>query len=218
MNKKMPKNLSSLRIIIVSSLLLLLSATLTVISIDHMSGASRLKNPGYALLLNSGIVQCEEARINYILWTEDITELPKIEMIISETGLKWEKNVLSNYLGKNAYKYTSTYDIKKENEGQAVEILTSLMHSLDDEKVRVYFEERIDSPLDPAAYFNNNKIELKQKVAEYGLISLSGYSQSLLGDIYSGGEKINVQLVSRSQEGHLQGKSVLAYPVLLEEF
>lgn len=212
----MTKKFTQIRISIISMVLLFL-LVLPVIGYAQIKHTNQ-KASDVPLLLNSGLVQCEEAKGKYILWTEDSEELYWLEKLLQSTGLTWNKELLSDYYGRNAYKYVAVFDIQKENEGLAVEYYYSLHTSLKGTKVRVFFEERIDSALDSLLFFRNYNIPVIQKIQEEEIMSLSGFHRDYSEGVKAGTDQINVQLITRSGKGSGQGRSVLAYPALLEEF
>jgi hypothetical protein len=170
------------------------------------------------LLLNSGLFDCQQATIKYILWTEENRELPPIEEILESSGLAWDKQVLSDFSGRNAYKYINETIIRKEDESQAFAFYHKLCERTSGHKVKVYFEEKIDAALDPNSYMEKNKAKIVEIIRLPGTISLSALHNGLPWTVIAGEENINLQLVTKSEAGPNCGKTVLAFPALLEEF
>ncbi|NLP44007.1 MAG: hypothetical protein GX351_05225 [Peptococcaceae bacterium] len=169
------------------------------------------------LLLNSGLVHCNQATGQYIIWTEKEKELPAIERTIRLTGLNWKKQSLTDFSGRNAYKYTTIFQIKKENEGQFVELFQRLNSCFKQQNVQVYFEQRINVFLEPTAYFKHYDIGLCNSIQTDNLQSLTGYHKGFSKIVKAGSVESNVQIVAKELDGQ-NGKTVLAFPTLLGEF
>jgi len=218
----MPINRNNLQFFLIGLFLLLLlvfavyNSQLYFNKYSKYSQDDSLRQP-FPLLLNSGLVYCNQAMGQYIIWTEKAGELPTIEKIIRSTGLNWNKQTLTDFSGKNAYKYTAIFQMKKENEGQYVELFRRLNSSFNQRSVKVYFEQRINAFLEPALYFQHYGIDLLSSVQTDNILSLTGYCQGLGETVNAGGFESNVQMVTRGIEGR-EGKTVLAFPALIEEF
>lgn len=207
-----------LRIYICSGILLLIFLTPTILFADLKYPSRNCQGQEFPLLLNSGLIACEQATIGYIIWTEEMRELPAVEKKLESSGLAWHKLLLSDYSGRNAVKYSTQISMKKENEVQALECYHMLSEQLKGLKVRLYFEERIESALDLDAYLERSRIEAIQKVQTPGITSISGFCKSLPEVVKAGRENVNIQILTKNNVGTGTGKTVLAFPALLEEF
>ena len=201
-------------------LFLLLLLIFTVYSSQfslHQYGQDHSRRQQLPLLLNSGLVCCNQATGQYIIWTEKAGELPAIEKTIQLTGLNWHKQSLSDFFGRNAYKYTAIFQMKKENEGQFVELFKRLNSSFDQQNVKVYFEQRINAFLEPTLYFQQYGIKLCSSIQTDNIQSLTGFYQGMSKPVKAGQAESNVQIVVKGAAGQ-NGKTVLAFPALIEEF
>ncbi len=214
----MPKKLKTKHIYLISGILLVifLSLIISLTGFRHYNQDSRAQE--LPLLLNSGLFDCQQATIKYILWTEESGKLSEIEEVLESSGLAWHKQVLSDFSGKKAYKYLNKAIIEKEDEGRALAFYNKLSERTSDLKVRVYFEEKVDAVLEPNCYLEKNKVKIVQTVQMPGIISLCGFHYDLPLTVKAGRKNINIQLVTKNEAGSNRGKTVLAFPALLEEF
>ena len=215
---KATEKLRDLRIYIFSGVLLVILLTPTILLAEMKYSSQDFREQEIPLLLNSGSVAGEKATVEYILWTEDVSELTKIEKILQSTGLVWHKITLSNYSERNAYQYMAEIEIKKENEEQALEIYHLLTNKIKRIKVRLYFEERVDSALDFDSYLKKSQIDIRQRVQLPDLISISGFHHDLRDVVKAGKQNINIQIMTKKGNESKKGRTVLAIPVLFEEF
>lgn len=169
------------------------------------------------LLLNSEFIDKDQALIHYIVWTEEEKMIPQIEKRLKSTGLSWNKTKLSDYSGRNAYKYSVMINILKEEEKEAFLLYRSL-NTLSGKKTKVFFQETIDTAMDVEAFFNSNHILVTQKIQACDIISLSGFDQRLSNERKISKDTINIQILSKPGKGSQAGKVVLALPSLIEEF
>lgn len=211
------EKVKKLRISLYSGLLLII-LLISPIFIEMNSYTKAKHAREIPLLLNSGLLDSEQALVKFILWTEDSSESYQLEESIRPMGLTWEKQILSDVSGKKAYKYTARMEIGREEEGYIMEIYRQLDEAARGLQARVYLEETTDAKLDPYVYFHQTKIDTVQEAQTSGIISLSGFHPGLLQTVKAGKDKVNIQLLTSKEAGEKQGKTLLAFPAILEEF
>lgn len=195
---------------------------LLIINIAVFSGffvrsilAAQVKTEEDILLLNANALENEPAVVKYILWTEETNELPRLEKFLSGTGLKWSRDILSNYYGNKAYKFTAAIIVNKENEKDALTIYKNLQAGISGQTVKTYFEETINKGTNLELYFQGDR-EIIQKIELAGLTSATGYSKVLDTDYFLNKKKGNFEILTRN--GGIKKNTVLAIPALIEEF
>ncbi|NLI91045.1 MAG: hypothetical protein GX434_02220 [Peptococcaceae bacterium] len=175
-------------------------------------------NTELPLLLNSGLADCNEAAVKYIVWTEDPGKTDEIENILPSTGLIWQKQILSDFAGKKVFQYMTAQKINEEEERQAFILYHSLYTVSMDGKAQVFFEERVGEAIHAENYFEYNHISRKQNIIINDMMSIGGFDQRLPGGVKAGEDKINIQMVTKGENKTGNGKTVLALPALMEEF
>jgi len=203
--------------------LLCLFISLIIIALSGSSAwiASNMKaqnNPDkdLVLLLHSGLASCQNARVKYIIWTEDSNSQKEIESILQSSDLLWNKAVLSNFANRTAYRYSAELEIDQDQEINALNTYEVLGLQLSGPETKVYLEESVDQEIDIQRYFKMNTISIIQKTDIPSLYALSGYTQGLGQGVKAGKDTINIQTVTRKYEDN-RGRTVLALPALLEE-
>ncbi|RJE47448.1 MULTISPECIES: hypothetical protein [unclassified Dehalobacter] len=203
--------------------LLCLFISLIIIALSGSSAgiASNMKaqnNPDkdLVLLLHSGLASCQNARVKYIIWTEDSNSQKEIESILQSSDLLWNKTVLSDFANRTAYRYSAELEIDQDQEINALNTYEVLGLQLSGPETKVYLEESVDQEIDIQRYFKMNTISIIQKTDIPSLYALSGYTQGLGQGVKAGKDTINIQTVTRKYEDN-RGRTVLALPALLEE-
>lgn len=207
--------IKKLRTFIVSGLLLMVFLTPTIlIAAPKYFDQSLREEP---LILNSDLTAVQEAVVRYFLWTEDCTGLLDLEGILRDSGLAWQKEVLKDFSGNKALKYTAQIKITKEEEGQALDYYHSLYNKMKGLNIQVYFEEKVNDFLDPVSLFYKYSPDFYSRTEASGVTSWTGFHPALPGFTLVEGKKVNFQLLTvKGSEG--TGKTLLAVPALLEDF
>jgi len=205
----MLKNIRVLRKSIISVIITLLLLTPAILLAENKYQDQNQSAGQFSLLLNSGLTDCQNATVRYIVWTQESRELSGIEEILPETDLLWHKYLLQDFSGNKAWKYVAELNITEKDEREALERYLSLKNKISNQRTKIYFEERVESAIHSGLYFKNNDIKVREKVQSLNIESFRGYLQELSDDI---------QIMSKENTPSCQGRTVLAIPVLLEEF
>lgn len=168
------------------------------------------------LLLNSGLTRCETSNVKYILWTEDRSELSTLNIIVQDSPLVWQKEVISDFRGVKVYKFFSENQVDKEEEKLIPTQLQYIEEQLKGSQILLYFHQQINEKIDVWNYLSLNEIKKTQQTATDKLLSITGYSNTISNVLYSNTFDTNVQLITNNQTN--KGKTILAIPALLEDF
>ena len=79
---------------------------------------------------------------------------------------------------------------------------------------QIYIDERVPQAIDISAYLSKTNALPAQWALSDSLVSIAAYQKNLPSTVMAGNDRINIQLLSRGNGG----QTVLAIPVLLEEF
>lgn len=170
-----------------------------------------------ALLLDSGLTHCQSSRLKYIIWSEELQNQTEIEKILISSGLSWHKEILSDFSGNKALKYSAACSATRETEEDYLDRYHTLYYQLDDSKTKVYLEERIDEAIDIRDYYRTNGITVIQNNTMASITSLTGELWSLPQSIRAGDSRICIQGITKTNTDD-QGKTIIALPALFEEF
>jgi len=178
---------------------------------NPVSQKAEVKNP---LLLNSGLVEAQEAEIRVVLWFAEgkpqkafIKDLPQDNWLWQESG---SPNSLTS--GYSLAGYTL---VSPEEEAGLFAWYLELAQVVKAAGGIVYLDERIDENIDIIAFALKQNIQPQQYSLTEGVVSVAGWDESLGPEVLAGKDRVNIQLISKV-EG--KGKTALAFPVLLEEF
>lgn len=215
----MPKKITKILKLIPLGLMIviLITQVISCAGLIQSSDISDNNENKFILLLNSGLVDCQTAAVKCTLWTENSNDLEHIEKILSKSELDWQKEILRDYAGNKAFKYTAQYNVTKERENDILNMYDSLAEKIDSKTTKIYIEEKVGKALDLDTYLKLNHVKIIQREEIPYLSSITGYSNSLINSTNIGNKQINLQIASRKTETD-QGKTVLALPILLEEF
>lgn len=208
-------------LVIVSCFMLVLLRPLTIEGVLQRNDSVQSYNTKDSLLLNTGMLQAQEAEVSIILWIEDDTKLD--EIIITEAWKKlsipdwsWSYQEQKTKYGNNAITLTGHRIIDKEEERMLYTWYTTIAPVLAKEGVQIYLDERVPEAIDISAYLSQSNTLPSQWFLLDNLVSIAGYQNNLGTSVMAGHDPINIQLLSR---GHnTKGHTVLAIPVLLKEF
>lgn len=171
---------------------------------------------GIPLLLNSGVVEANEAEVSIILWFEQ-GDIPL--KILTKRPLKdwvWSTNSLGTENGKVAKTLFGKHFVNKNEENNLFTWYTTMAHKLESVGGKIYFDERVPQVVDLSAYLSRiNALPLQYSFIG-NMVSIAAYSTNLKDDVKAGQDRINIQLLSRGK--NTEGQTVLAMPALLDEF
>jgi hypothetical protein len=168
------------------------------------------------LLLNSGVVQATEAEVSVVLWFEngDIplevwTKKPMQDWI-------WTYTELHAGSGKEAVTLSGRRHMDKNEESNLYTWYTIMAKQLAKSGGRIYLDERVSQATDISVYLSKTNTLPAQWALSGDLQSIAAYQSDLPMSVMAGQDRINIQLLSRGK--NTEGQTVLAIPVLLEEF
>lgn len=190
--------------------------------------ANRQENTDPPLLLNSGLIDVTEAEVQVIFWFEEQSDAQRSsflsEEILSQEGWEWkikgqglfeselkQETETTQALTISGYRY-----INASEEEEILNWFRLISKRIEFQGGKAYLDERVEAGIDAEAYLRQNNFELKQKAISGKTTSLAAWQEGFLPGIQAGQDLINLQVLSRTTS---QGaKTVLAIPVLLEEF
>lgn len=209
----MTKNIGIKRIyIIVISILLFFVAPVYMFA----DKADRAEKDGKSIyLLNSGLVDCTSASVQYILWTEDSTEAVWLEQHLP-ANLRWQKAVLKNYFNQNAFQYKAELVVDKDSEWRIARDIGDIQRRIAGRDIRLFVEERVESGLDLDAYIDSSGITPMEWTAAGGINSVRGHHSSL-PEMKHDNKSMNIQILTRNGTDTNQPCTVLAVPVISGE-
>ena len=186
----------------------------------HQGTASRnmvkLPQTEVPLLLNSGVVQTNKAEVSVILWFEN----GDVPLGISTKGPKsdwvWNHKRLETETGKVAVTLSGHCLIDKNEESNLYTWYNIMAQQLTKTGGQIYLDERVPQAIDISAYLSQTNALPSQWSLLGNTLSIAAYQKSLETSVMAGKDRVNIQLLSRGQ--NTEGQTVLAIPVLLEEF
>ncbi|WP_088188727.1 YwmB family TATA-box binding protein [Desulfosporosinus sp. FKA] len=173
-------------------------------------------NKTVPLLLNSKLADSTLATVKVIIWFDNSNL--RIDHL-SKPPLKnwtWSSKYSQAGNGSRALTISGEGIVNKIQELQVYTWYTIMVPQIAKEGGRIYFDERIPEGLDISAYLNYIKAQPVQWTLSNNLISIAAYEQHLNPSVKVGKDSLNLQVLSRGTAG--KGETVLAIPVLLEEF
>ena len=166
------------------------------------------------LLINSGEVQVKEAEVSVVLWFEN----GKIPQEIWSTGpipdWTWSYKESQNASGIVAVTLSGHHRMNKNEESNLYTWYTIMVRQLAQTGGRIYIDERVPQSIDISAYLSKINALPAQWALSDSLVSIAAYQKDLPSTVTAGNDRINIQLLSQGNGG----QTVLAIPVLLEEF
>lgn len=179
-----------------------------------MANKQQSKNP--PLLLSSGLTEVSEAEVHVLLWFEgenDFENSSLIEEIQSIAGWKWDYQRSSS---NGAITLTGSRHLNASEEAEILTWFQQIAKSVELEGGKAFLDERVQAGIDIRTYLEENGFQSVQGVMTGKTFSVAGRKKDFFSEVQAGQDSINIQLLSRSTS---QGeKTVLAIPVLLEEF
>ncbi|NLO96711.1 MAG: hypothetical protein GX091_01310 [Peptococcaceae bacterium] len=175
-------------------------------------------NKNFSLILDSNLVDCTQASVKYIVWTQDENGVPVLEKILEQTGMPWEKNVLINYWQNRAYEYIAQMEITGGQEADMLEKYLNLKSKLKNLKqTKVFMEEIVAANLDINDFLSRNNVVNFDRIEAFNTISATGYVEYLNEGINIGGSPVNFQIITRTNNLN-PGRTIIAFPALWKEF
>lgn len=179
-----------------------------------MANKQQSKNP--PLLLSSGLTEVSDAEVHVLLWFEgenDCADSSLIEEIRSIAGWKWDYQRSSS---NGAITLTGSRHLKASEEAGILTWFQQIAKSVESEGGKAFLDERVQAGIDIRSYLEKNGFQPVQEIMTGKTFSAAGRKEDFFSEAQAGPDSINIQLLSRSTS---QGeKTVLAIPVLLEEF
>ncbi|EGW38901.1 hypothetical protein [Desulfosporosinus sp. OT] len=168
------------------------------------------------LLLNSEVVLAEEAEVNVILWFED-GEIP-LEIWTKKPmpNWNWDYKELKTGNGNVAVTISGHCFIDKNEESNLYSWYTIMAQQMAKTDGHIYLDERVPQLVDIASYLSKTNALPSQWALQGDMVSIAGYQSNFNNSVIAGQDLVNIQLLSRGK--NTEGQTVLAMPVLLEEF
>ncbi|UWG97181.1 hypothetical protein LPY66_20320 [Dehalobacter sp. DCM] len=167
------------------------------------------------LLLDSGQTFCQEAQLKYIVWSEELDRQIAIEKILKSSGLTWHKEILCDYSGNTALKYSTQRTVTREAEKEYYKRYNTLCDMLNNSKTKVYLEERIEEVINIQEFYAHYDIKMIDMNVMPVLSSYAGYSERIPYNLQVGESRIAIQGITKSACD--QAKTIIALPALFEE-
>lgn len=172
-------------------------------------------NSEIPLLLSSGSTTADYADIGLTLWFKSpiIPDLIWMEKPTSDwTWVRKELKTTQN----TAITLSGAGKLNKSQEEDLFKWYTTMAPIIEKAGGRIYFDERVPQVIDVAGLLSKGNTEPAQWMLSGNLISVAAYQSNLKTSVLAGSDRINVQLASRGDSK--EGQTVLAIPVLLNEF
>jgi hypothetical protein len=168
------------------------------------------------LLLNSGSVISNEAEVRVIVWLKDGTIPEELKITKPLPGWVWNYRELKTEGGKVAATLSGQCSLDKNEERKLFTWYTDIAQGLSKTGSQVYLDERVPQTIDISAYLSRINAQPAQWDLTGSLLSIAAFQANLNTKVMAGKDRVNIQLVSRGK--NTAGHTVLALPVLLEEF
>lgn len=168
------------------------------------------------LLLNSRVVQAKEAEVSVILWFENGDIPLEIWKNRPMSDWTWTYKELHTASGKVAVTLSGHRHMDKNEESDLYKWYIIMAQQLAKTGGRIYLDERVPQATDISAYLSKTNTLPAQWALTGDLLSIAGYQSDLPMSVMAGQDRINIQLLSRGK--NTEGQTVLAIPVLLDEF
>lgn len=205
--------------IILVSVIIILGIALafsTLRDMPHVKETVSLAKPEAPLLLNSGMVQTNEAELSIILWF-DGKDIPlNIRSSKPTPDWIWTYKELQKNNDSVSATLVGQSTIHKSEEKNLYAWYTTMVPQIEKSGGRIYLDERVPQVIDISAYLCQMDAEPTQWVQINNMTSAAAYQKNIMASVTAGQEQINIQLLSRGKGN--EGQSALAIPVLLKEF
>ena len=167
------------------------------------------------LLLESGLATVNEAEVTIVIWLESPELDNGILTALPQAGWQWESMTYESGW-QHAISISGTKITTSEEESTIRDWYLTLAHQVAEVGGIVYFDERVAESLDIAAYLASRQAVPQQWTYLASTRSIAGYQAGLNNPVIAGLDQVNIQLLTRGTGD--QGQTVLAIPVLLQEF
>lgn len=168
------------------------------------------------LLLNSKQVVSDKARVKLVIWFDDskitLDQFPQPPI----KNWRWSCKDLQAGNGRRAITLSGECILDKNAEQQVFTWYTIMAQRIASEGGRIYLDERVPERLDISAYLTQIQALPVQWSLTDNLVSIAARQQQINSSVKVGNDSINMQILSRGETAN--GQTVLALPVLLEEF
>jgi hypothetical protein len=169
-------------------------------------------------LLSDGRVHCEEARVNIVIWFDKGKIPGTINLGEPFSDWLWEEKMIA-CAGADQGQMTLRIGsgvIDAQDEIQLSRWYLETAPTVSQAGGRLYVDERIAEGMDISAFLSSADAVPRQWDMEGKTCSVAAWREEAGSGLWAGQDKINMQLATRfSEQG---GQTVLAYPVLMEEF
>ncbi|AFM43458.1 Protein of unknown function (DUF1779) [Desulfosporosinus acidiphilus SJ4] len=217
LGKNVVKKHSNVGILVVCILLMLCLKT-NVLMAQNTMNDDGVSNKSIPLLLNSKFVDASEARVTMVIWFDDSNRPLSSEQITNPPVKNWSWS--NNYLQAGNSRRASTISgeglVNKKEELKVYKWYTIMAPKIAKAGGRMYLDERVPESIDIPAYLNHIDAQPVQWAISDNLISIAAYQKLINPSVKIGTDKLNIQILSRGEAA--KGETVLAIPVLLEEF
>lgn len=184
-------------------------------NLKQNSDFNKSLNSEIPLLLSSGSTTADYADIGLTLWFKN-SIIPDLIWAEKPTpDWTWVRKELKT-THDTAITLSGTRKLNKSQEEDLFKWYTTMAPIIEKAGGRVYFEERVPQVIDVAGFLSKGNTEPAQWMLSGNLISVAAYQSKLKASVLAGPDRINVQLASRGDSK--EGQTVLAVPVLLNEF
>jgi hypothetical protein len=168
------------------------------------------------LLLNSKQVTDNKAIVKVVIWFEDSVDFPYQIPKFPLKNWNWSYKYLQAGNSKKAVTISGECFLDKEEELQVYAWYTKTAPIIERKGGKVFLDERISESLDVSAYLDQvHATPVEWSLAD-NLVSIAASQQQINTCVKAGNDTINMQMLSRGQGKN--GQTLLAIPVLLEEF
>lgn len=166
------------------------------------------------LLLQSGLAAADEAEITVIIWLK-ASELERTVNSLPPSGWNW-RTVQYESPAADVATVAGTRTITRQEEAEVRDWYLALAQEIAKAGGQAYLDERIGESIDILAYMAKVQAMPQQWVFGAGTRSMAGYEAGFGSPLTAGSDLVNLQLLTRAGGQH--GQTVLAIPVLLQEF
>lgn len=172
------------------------------------------------LLLESGLVQTDEGEISIVVWLPDDNKVGELQGLLAESAIDWGYKKEQTSSGATAVTIAGETKVGLKEEQEMKRVYAALEDKAGAIGGRVYLEERVGEVIDGTAYMAKNGVEPLQWIKTGETWSWAGYARGGAPGVLAGKDRLNIQLLTRSgrEEGQTEGQTLLAFPVLLQEF
>lgn len=167
------------------------------------------------MLLNTEGIKTQQALVSVVMWFEN-QEVPLKLISGPKEDWVWNYKTSMTANGRIAVTLSGQTTINKNEERNLFTWYTRMAQQVSKQGGQIYIDERIPESIDVFDYFSRANASPKQGMISDNIVSLAAYQSSVPNWVMAGHDKVNMQLLTRGNND--SGQTVLAIPVLLEEF